>query len=102
MKKPIKTDSNRDSKGKFKPGNNANPKGRPKSGHAITDIIRELGDEKDRRRRVLSNIYSLAEAGEKWACEFVAGYDQGRPVQTVDYIENKLEPVIGIVIDKPE
>jgi len=90
--------------GGFKPGVSGNPNGRPKSGHAITDIIRQLGAKnakgcksKTQREKLLENIYKLAtEDNEKWACEFIANYDQGRPVQTVDITDTNLEPIKGI------
>lgn len=96
MSKPNKTDENRDSKGKFTKGNNANPKGRPKSGHAITDIIRNLGDDKGRREKMLANVYAIAETGEKWAVEFIANYDQGKPKQTIETIERDPAEIIEI------
>ena len=91
----------------FKKGVCPNPNGRPKSGHAITDIIRALGAKnakgcksKTQRMKLLENIYKLAtEDNEKWACEFIANYDQGRPVQTVDISETTLEPLQGIDIE---
>ena len=100
--KPLKTVDKRNDKGQFAKGNIANPHGRPKSGHAITDILRQLGDTKEQRTKMLSIVYAKALEGDMKAIEFIANYDQGRPVQTVDYTENKLESVIGIVIDKPE
>lgn len=83
-------------KGGFKPGVSGNPKGRPKSGHAITDIIRKLGDEKEQREKMLTNVYKLAVAGEKWAVEFIANYDQGKPKQTIETIERDPAEIIEI------
>ena len=38
--KPIKSVKNRNDKGQFGPGNNANPNGRPPSGTALSDLLR--------------------------------------------------------------
>ena len=83
-------------KGGFKKGQSGNPKGRPRTGHAITDIVRELGNDRDRRLKMLRTIYTLAESGEKWACEFIANYDQGRPKQTIETIERDPAEIIEI------
>jgi hypothetical protein len=80
----------------WKPGQSGNPNGRPKKGNAITDIIRELGDQKDRRRKILEKAYIMAEEGDKWAIKFIAEYDQGKPIQTTYTIEEKMEPIKGI------
>ena len=91
-------------KGGPKKGEVRNPNGRPKTGHAITDIIRKLGEknakgckDKTQREKLLESIYKIAtEDKEKWACEFIANYDQGRPVQTVDVTERILDEVVEI------
>lgn len=67
-----------------------NPKGRA---NAITDIVRRLGNDKDNRLTMLERVYVLALSGEKWAVEFIAGYDQGKPVQTQITIEENREPI---------
>ena len=80
----------------WKPGQSGNPKGRPRSGHAITDIVRKLGDTKGQREKMLEMVYTQAMAGEKWACEFIASYDQGKPKQTIETIERDPAEIIEI------
>lgn len=42
--KPLKSDMNRDAKGRFVPGNMANPNGRPRNGHTIAELLKQIGD----------------------------------------------------------
>jgi hypothetical protein len=44
---PIKSVDNRQPDGKFGPGNNANPKGRPPKGWALSDLIEDGMDEEE-------------------------------------------------------
>jgi hypothetical protein len=43
---PLKNAVNRDAKGQFLKGSVPNPKGRPKKGESLTEILREYGNKK--------------------------------------------------------
>jgi len=80
-------------KTEWKPGESGNPNGRR---NAITDTIRKLADRNNNREKILENVIQLALQGEQWAVKFMAEYDQGKPVQTVHTIEEKMEPIKGM------
>ena len=96
MAKLDKQTKNKGGNPNWKKGTSGNPNGRPKSGHAISDIIRKLGDKDGQREEVLQIVYDKAKDGDLKAIEFIANYDQGRPVQTVDVIERDPDDVIEI------
>ena len=97
-------DTDRDSKGKFtegnsyaaKPGEVRNPNGRR---NAISDAIRKLGDLDNNREELMKTVYALAKAGDMRAIEFIAGYDQGKPIQTQVNIEGDVQPIKIIDVD---
>jgi len=84
----------------FEKGKSGNPEGRPKRGHAIADILNELGSakagNKTRREQMLANVYKLAQEGEKWAVEFIADRTEGKPTQTNINIEQEKAEVVEI------
>ena len=87
------TVNTRDSKGRFKTGNQeGNRRGRPKKGFAITDILNARGDEIDKatgmtmREKMLRKVYELAtkDRPEKWAVEFISDRTEGKAVERID------------------
>lgn len=84
----------------FKPGQSGNPKGRPKKGSAIADILNEIGEEKikfggletTKKRAVLMKVYQMAVKGESWAVHFIADRTEGKAVERViqEIVEDEL------------
>ena len=107
MKKPTenagKTQEKRDSKGRFKKGaqngtpfekgNNANPRGRANS---ISDAIRRKDSEINGSAQLAEIAWEKAIEGDKGWAEFVAGYAQGKPQQSIEVIERDPDDVIEI------
>ncbi len=65
---------------RFKAGQSGNPKGRPKKGQTLTDIIREKVDKVKFAESVLNKAYE----GDVTAQKLVLSYLDGNPVQPID------------------
>ena len=86
-------------KAQFKKGRSGNPKGRPKKGSAIADILNKIGDEtiviKDgkemtKREALLRKVYERAFKGESWAVHFIADRTEGKPKQEIGFGDDDL------------
>lgn len=90
----VKQESNkfpaRDEQGRLLPGHTANPNGRPKREHSITDAIREIMDEKPDLRKALGTklIKMAIEEGDLGAMKLIINYLEGMPVQPTDITSN--------------
>jgi len=76
----------------FVAGKSGNPKGRPKKGFAIADILNAKSEEIDEvtgesmREKMLHKVYALATSNkpERWAVEFIADRTEGKAVERID------------------
>jgi hypothetical protein len=73
---------------KYKPGQSGNPKGRPKSGTALTDLLRKELNRKDednvaKKARLVNKLIELADGGDVIALKYVFDRVDGRPTETV-------------------
>lgn len=77
----------------FKPGNNANPNGRPKKEYCLTDILKEQGnwedvDTKDgkisRKDAIGLKLWDMAMAGDVIALKYLYDRVDGKPLQTIE------------------
>lgn len=76
----------RSKKGQFIKGNKeGNPKGRPKKGLAMTDILKEIGEtkkgKKTRKRIILEKAYEMAESGDLKAIQFIVERIDGKALE---------------------
>ena len=73
----------------WKPGQSGNPKGRPKKGTAIADILNTCGNTlnpetgETNRETMLKNVYNQAikRNPDKWSVEFIANRTEGRAIE---------------------
>jgi len=72
----------RDDKGRFGAGNCANPKGRPKKGETMTDILRENIDPE----QIALRLHALAMSGDFNAMKYIYDRIDGTPRQTVHQV----------------
>ena len=87
--------ANRDKRGRFVKGHSGNPKGAPKTGQRITDIIREIGatkrkvrvdgknEEMELLRLAVLKMFDEALKGSVPAMVWIANYRDGRPVNEI-------------------
>jgi len=78
----------------FKPGNNANPNGRPKKEYCLTDILKEQGETEDvqtsngqkisRKNALGQKLWAMAMGGDITAMRYVYDRIDGKPNQTID------------------
>ena len=86
----------------FKPGNNANPNGRPKKGYSITEMFKSMLSEKPEVKRILvESIYQKAvKDGDTTAQKMIWNYMDGLPKQSVDLTTGgKPFPLLGGLVD---
>ncbi len=108
MDSPDKQEKNRNEDGTFKPGKSGNPKGRPKKGLAIADILNDLGDQEIRgndswltqKEAVLARVYDQAMSGDLNATKFIADRTEGTSVQRMAVTSNEPIQVMRIVEPK--
>ena len=78
-----------------------NPNGRPPSGHALTDIMREVLEEdlpsgKKRKEALVRKVLELAYEGNESMVRLAWAYLEGNPSQQVDMTFKELpRPIIG-------
>lgn len=92
--------SNPNPKNQFKPGNNANPTGRPKKGYSITEWFKEFLEANPKAKTEIAEaIRSKAAKGDMAAIKLLWNYMDGLPTQKTD-ITSKGEKLEGLVITK--
>lgn len=71
----------------FEKGQSGNPKGRPKKGTAIADILNKLldtpKDNKTRREIILDKVLTMAESGDMAAINFIADRTEGKALERI-------------------
>jgi len=77
----------------FKKGQSGNPKGRANS---ISDAIRRKDEEINGSAKLAEIAWEKAIEGDKGWAEFVAGYAQGKPQQSIDVTNHDKDELIII------
>ena len=84
----------------FKPGNCANPKGRPRKEHSLTAILEQLGDEPwgesgvTRKQALAALLWQKAiDEGDMPAIKYIYDRIDGLPVAKQEISGNDGEPV---------
>ena len=75
----------RDEKGHFLPGSVGNPKGRPKLGEALTDVLRERIDKQE----IADKLLAMAREGNVTALKYVFDRIDGMPSQHIEMSNEK-------------
>jgi len=80
-------------------GKSGNPRGRPRRGHSLSEILREVGEQADatgepRQRLLGRRIWDEALAGKEWAARLIFAYVEGLPLPSgVDASDVKIEVI---------
>lgn len=70
---------------KWKPGECGNPKGRPKKGYSITEMMKQMMEEAPEKKRALGEaILAKALTGDIAAIKAIWNYMDGMPKQGVE------------------
>ena len=100
QEKPKRNPAEHLKKHQIKPGQVLNPKGRPKKGSAIADILNQLGDELvevngkkiTKCEAVMMKVYAEAVKGNNWAVQFIADRTEGKAIDRIiqQYSEDEI------------
>lgn len=79
--------SNPSGAGGFKKGRSGNPKGRPKKGKALTDVLRRVlaepvTDGKTKAEELADTLWKMAKAGDLDAVKYIYDRLDGKPTET--------------------
>lgn len=104
----------RDDKGRFLKGgcsgaNAPNPKGRPKNGETLTDVLREYLDQpsearsdRTRKEELIEKTVKLAMGGDTAALKYIYDRIDGTPRQTIKNLGTGIIPTKIILSDPDE
>lgn len=73
--------------GSWKPGQSGNPKGRPKTGKRLSDVLRRVlaeptGEGKTKADELAGVLWSLAKAGDLDAVKYIYDRLDGKPTES--------------------
>jgi len=75
----------------FSKGKSGNPRGRPRKGETLTDLLREklettktTRDKLTRKEKIAEKLLSLAESGDLGALRYVFDRLDGKPRETIE------------------
>jgi len=90
----------------FAKGRSGNPRGRPKKGETLTDLLREkietkktIREKLTRKEKIIEKLIALAEAGDLSALKYLFDRCDGRPVESIELtdgaIDQRLREIMG-------
>jgi hypothetical protein len=81
--------ADRDENGRFLPGTVPNPKGRPKKGTALTDVLKERVDAQE----LANKLIDMAMDGDTVAMKYIYDRIDGKPIETKHISGEDGEPI---------
>ena len=90
----------------FSKGKSGNPKGRPKKGETLTDLLREKidipktpRDKLSRKERIVEKLILLAEAGDLSAVKYLFDRLDGRPKESIELTDGAIDQRLREIMD---
>jgi ribosomal protein L17 len=82
----------------FKPGKSGNPKGRPRKGETLTNLLREKietpktpRERLTRKEKIIEKLIALAEAGDLAALKYLFDRLDGRPTESIELTDGVID-----------
>jgi ribosomal protein L17 len=82
----------------FKQGKSGNPKGRPKKGETLTDLLRDkieaaktAREKQTRKEKIAEKLITLAEAGDLSAIKYLFDRIDGWPKESIELTDGAVE-----------
>lgn len=96
MNEPVKPVENRQAFGKFGPHNNANPNGRPKKQHSLTDALTQiLTEQPEIKKALITKTLKLAlESGDMEAIKLLWDRVDGKAIQMTELSLRNNQPFL--------
>ena len=91
----------------FKQGKSGNPKGRPKKGETMTDLLREKieipktsREKLTRKEKIIEKLILLAEGGDLSALKYLFDRLDGRPKESIDLTSGALDAKLNEILSQ--
>jgi predicted mannosyl-3-phosphoglycerate phosphatase (HAD superfamily) len=82
----------------FKQGKSGNPKGRPKKGETLMDLLRDkieipktIREKLTRKEKITEKLIALAEAGDLSAIKYMFDRLDGRPKESIELTDGAID-----------
>jgi ribosomal protein L17 len=82
----------------YKKGQSGNPRGRPKKGETMTDLLREKVEipktaaaKLTRKEKIIEKLITLAEAGDLSALKYLFDRLDGRPKESIELTDSEID-----------
>lgn len=82
----------------WRSGVSGNPNGRPPKGRCISDVLRQMLEQKDakgvtRKKRIAAKLLDLAEKGNVELLKYLCDRLEGRPAQALELTGDEKRPL---------
>jgi len=93
----------------FAKGKSGNPKGRPKKGETLTDLLREkietpktVREKLTRKEKIIEKLIALAEGGDLSALKYLFDRIDGRPKESIELTDGAIDTRLREIMSHDE